>query len=245
MREAAPSVRSGAQKSFTALKFAALDAAAGDERLTHFDFRLFYYLASASDRETGVARRKQQVIANALGVTRRGVQLSAERLAEAGYVTVILKDGGSYTHGYKIMVRKENAGSSFEDVKANAASPMDRKRRTARAENANEGSEKGEPPFAPTLPLNSLYIPSSAQPLPEVVVARLRKRLGNDVFRSWFEKVTVGSVAAGVVTVFAPSAFIASRIINDHETLLLEAWRSLDPCVKQVAARAIPDSTLP
>lgn len=245
MPEAAPSVRSGAEKSFTALKLAALDSAASDERLTHFDFRLFYYLASASDRETGVARRKQQVIADALGVTRRGVQLSAQRLAEAGYIIVILKDGGSYTHGYKIMVRKENASSSFEEVKVNAASPMDRNGRTAKAKHANERSERGEPPFAPILPLKSLDIPSSGQRLPEVVVAHLKEGLGNDVFSSWFGRITVSGVSAGVVTMFAPSTYIARQIINHYERHLLKAWRALDPCVKQVTARVDPDSTLP
>lgn len=46
------------------MKLTALDAAASDQRLTHLDFRLLYYLASATDQETGIARRKQTVMAD-------------------------------------------------------------------------------------------------------------------------------------------------------------------------------------
>ena len=53
-----------ALRSFTAMKLTALDAAASDQRLTHLDFRLLYYLASATDQETGIARRKQTVMAD-------------------------------------------------------------------------------------------------------------------------------------------------------------------------------------
>ncbi|WP_168204701.1 hypothetical protein [Tardiphaga sp. vice304] len=152
MGEVIPAARS-ALKTFTALKLAMLDEAAIDERLTHLDFRLFYYLASASDRETGIARRKQQVIAEALNVTRRAVQLSAGRLAASEYISVLIKEGGSYTHGYVIEVDRANASSLFQNPKANVDSPLARKRRTCTVKKANGDPDKGEPPFAPILPV--------------------------------------------------------------------------------------------
>lgn len=245
MNDVASSVGNDAKKSFTALKLAVLDAAARDQRLTHLDFRLLYYLASASDRQTGIARRKQRVIAAALGVTPRAIQLCTEHLVAAGYVTVITKEGGTYTHGYRIMVGKANANTSYSETEANPASSLSRKRRTERVEMANDSANKDEPPFAPTLPLRSLDYPSSAQLLPEVVIARLKEGLGNDRFISWFGRVTVGGIAAGVVTMFAPSTYIARQIINDYETRLLNAWRAFDPTVERVTAKVDPDSTLP
>ncbi len=240
MNEVASSVGHEAKKSFTALKLAVLDAAACDQRLTHLDFRLLYYLASASDRQTGIARRKQKVIAAALGVTPRAVQLCTEHLVTAGYVTVILKEGGTYTHGYEIMVGKANTGTSNGEAEANPASPPSGKRRTERMEKANDGANKGEPPFAPTLPLNSLDIPSLAQPLPELVSLCLRERLGNDVCRSWFSNVTVANVAGGVVTLKASEPFYANWIIDKFEPALLDAWRALDPSIERVAVISAP-----
>jgi hypothetical protein len=240
MGDVIPTARD-AHKIFTTLKLAALDAAIIDARLTHLDFRLFYYLASASDWKTRVARRKQQVIAEALSVTRRAVQLSAGRLAALEYISVLVKEGGSYTHGYEIEVGKANASSGFQNPKANANSPLDRKRRTCTAKKANGDAEKGEPAFAPILPLYSLDIPL-ARPMPDVVVARLRKRVGDGVYRSWFAKITVAGVADGTVTLMAPSPFHATRIINEYEMPLLDAWRAIDPYIERVVAIALTPS---
>ena len=236
MGEAIPAARS-APKTFTALKLAMLDEAAIDQRLTHFDFRLFFYLASASDRETGIARRKQQVIAEALSVTRRAVQLSAGRLAEFEYISVLTKEGGSYTHGYVIEVGQANASSPFRNPKANADSPLARKRRTCTVKKANGAPAKGEPPFAPILPLRSLDVPLTG-PMPDAVAASLRKWLGDDIFRSWFAKLTVAGVADGTVTLMAPSTFEAGRIMRDYEKPLIAAWGAVDPSIKRVAAFA-------
>ena len=75
--------------------------------------------------------------------------------------------------------------------------------------------------------------------MPDVVVARLRKRLGDAVCRSWFAKVTVASVADGTITLMAPSPFHATRIISEYEVPLLDAWRAIDPCIERVVAVAL------
>ena len=57
--------RPSAVQNFTARKLAAVDRLLVDKRATDLDFRVFWYLVSAADRETGIARRKQQTIADA------------------------------------------------------------------------------------------------------------------------------------------------------------------------------------
>ncbi|MGO3931786.1 DnaA N-terminal domain-containing protein [Rhodopseudomonas pseudopalustris] len=226
-------------RDFTALKLAALDQAAIDPRLTHLDFRHYYYLASAADRLTQVARRKQRIIADALGVTPRAVQISAERLSEFQYITIITKDGGSYTKGYQMVLVKANEVSPSENTKANPASPCAEKRRTRSPKKAKQNDEKGEAPFAPILPFNSLEIPSRARgpSSPDglgLAGALLRQRLGDDVFRSWFGKVSLVSVVDGIVTLSAPTSFIRDRIISDHDQLLQSVWQAVDPNIVRV-----------
>jgi hypothetical protein len=72
---------------FTARKLKLLDRANVDLRLTDQDYRVLSYISSAVDRETELARRKQQVISTALGKKSvRGVQISLNHLHEFGYL---------------------------------------------------------------------------------------------------------------------------------------------------------------
>ncbi|QDM15433.1 hypothetical protein FNL55_05060 [Tardiphaga sp. vice352] len=74
--------------------------------------------------------------------------------------------------------------------------------------------------------------------MPDVIAISLRKRLGDDIFRSWFAKVTVAGVADGTVTLVAPSPFHATKIIIDYEVQLLVAWRAMDASIERVEAFA-------
>jgi hypothetical protein len=161
--------RPSAVQNFTARKLAAVDRLLVDRRATDLDFRVFWYLVSAADRETGIARRKQQTIADALGRTRRGVQQSIDRLEAFSYIIVETKEGGTYASGYRIALEKAqanlspvspnaNVDSSFVTTKANASSPFVERRRMKHTKKANATAEKGEPSFAPTLPLNTASV---------------------------------------------------------------------------------------
>jgi hypothetical protein len=221
----------------TALKLAALDSANADMRLTHLDFRFLYLLASATDRQTGVARRRQQVIADALGVTRRAVQISAERLAEFGYIAIETKDGGSYTNAYRLL--NTNAASPSENIKANPRSPFAEKRRTRVPKKANGDAEKGEPPFAPILPLKSLEIPlrSRGPSCPDGLGppgALLKQWLGADVYGGWFPKLKIETETADAVTLSAPTKFLASRVQRDFESKMLQAWQAVTPSITRI-----------
>ena len=233
--------RPSAVQNFTARKLAAVDRLLVDKRATDLDFRVFWYLVSAADRETGIARRKQQTIADALGRTRRGVQQSLDRLEAFSYIIVETKEGGTYASGYRIVLGKANADSSsvntnanvdssFVSTKANASSPFVERRRMRHAKKANATAEKGEPSFAPILPLNHLDIPSRARTKrldglgPAGAV--LQQDLGDDVFRAWFSKVTIESETEEKLVLRAPTKFFASRLLRDFEIKMLKAWRS-------------------
>lgn len=232
--------RPSAAQIFTAQKLAAVDRLLIDKRATDLDFRVFWYLVSASDRETGIARRKQQTIADALRRTRRGVQQSLDRLAAHAFIIIETKEGGTYANGYRIVLEKAsedslsvstnaNRDSSFVRTKANPTSPFAGRRRKGHEKKANGAAEKGEPPFAPILPLNHLDIPSRAwvgRPKglgPAGTV--LQQDIGNDVFHAWFSKVTIESETEEKLVLRAPSKFFASRLRRDYEIAMLRAWR--------------------
>jgi hypothetical protein len=230
-------------RDFTALKLAALDCAMVDPRLTHLDFRMYYYLSSAADRQTQTARRKQQVIANALRVSRRAVQISAERISEFGYIKILTKDGGSYTNGYEIVLQNANEGSPSENIKANPVSSFAKKRRTRSAKKANENGENGEPPFAPIFPFNSLEIPKrprgpSSTDVLGPVGERIRRAIGDAAYRSWFGSVALLSIADGIVTISAPRPYQRTRIAQDFEIAMLKAWQADDPTIQRIAVIA-------
>jgi hypothetical protein len=231
--------RHSAAQSFTAQKLAAVDRLLVDERATDLDFRVFWYLVSASDRETGIARRKQQTIADAVGRTRRGVQLSLDRLEAFSFIIIEKKEGGSYANGYRIVLEKAsvnsfsvstnaNLDSPFVSKKANASSPLVGKRRTGDTKKANAAAEKGEPSFAPILPLNHLDIPYRGRTRRPNGLgpagAALRQDIGNDVFRAWFSKVTVESETEEKLVLRAPSKFFASHLRIHYESAILRAW---------------------
>lgn len=109
-------------RDYTRRKLNLLDRANVDLRLTDQDYRVLSYIAAAVDQETELARRKQQVIAVALGKKGvRGVQVSLGRLAEFGYIKFETKDGGTYVNAYRLMLEKANTASPFDDGKAKRA----------------------------------------------------------------------------------------------------------------------------
>jgi DNA-binding MarR family transcriptional regulator len=75
-------------EEFQKRKFASMDRAVDDNRLTDLDCRLLWKLSSAADRTTGTVRRKQRDLANALNVSSRAVQLSIDRLKASGRINV-------------------------------------------------------------------------------------------------------------------------------------------------------------
>jgi DNA-binding PadR family transcriptional regulator len=62
----------------------------------------------------------------------------------------------------------------------------------------------------------------------------LRQRLGEGRYASWFTDVELVSIGDGSVTLSAPTAYRASRIRQDFETSVLDAWRLIAPDITRV-----------
>jgi hypothetical protein len=225
--------------NFTSLKLSALDRALNDRRLTDLDFRLFYYLCSATDRQTQVARRKQKIIAATLCRTTRAVQISIDRLRQFQYIIVETKEGGMYANAYRVVLEMANVDSPSENTNANLDSSFGEKRRTDHRKKANGDTQKGEPSFAPILPLKSPKIPSRARgpsspnglgPAGE----QISRTVGAANYQSWFSEVSIVSETANVVTLSAPSRFRRDRIVERFEMDILEAWQLVRPTITRI-----------
>lgn len=131
----------------TAAKLALLDKAVGDRAsgLTHLDFRVLYYIYSAIDRRSGVARRKHDVIADAVGAKRRGVQQSIDRLRERGYLAVSTSRGAYNANAYSI---PDDALAEAPNKCAPPCAFPEPEMRTDGQQNAHNGANKCAPPCA-------------------------------------------------------------------------------------------------
>jgi biotin operon repressor len=64
--------------------------------------------------------------------------------------------------------------------------------------------------------------------------AALKLKLGSDVYGAWFDKLTIEAETAEIVTLAAPTRFLASRVKQDFETHILTAWQATTPTVKRI-----------
>lgn len=232
------------EKDYTARKLNLLDRALVDLRLTDQDYRVLAYIMQAVDRETGLARRRQAVIQEALGKKSvRGIQVSLGRLADCDYIKFETKQGGTYVNAYRPILEKANEGSSFDDEKTKGDSPFWGKRRTEVPKKANASAEKGEPSFVQD-PLISLDIlsrvrePAIAKALGSLP-ALLAARLGADVARSWFGKAEITDVVGDTLTISFPTKFLADHVRANFEPQLLDCCSELAQSIKFVRLVAV------
>jgi hypothetical protein len=237
----------------TARKLWCLDQLLRDKRATHLDFRLGYYIASVTDRTTGEARFKQITAAEALGVTRRAIQISSGRLKELGHCDISFAPGRSNLNGYRLCLEKANVASPLEDEKANTGSRIDDqkakvaspiperkgerpapKRRTTGHEKANGHSHQSSLVSIPCLIPSRAREPAIAEALGSLG-ASLEAKLGSDVARSWFGKAAIIDVAGDTLRLELPNKFIADRVRAEYESPLLACCSALVPSVKRIA----------
>jgi hypothetical protein len=203
---------------FTARKLWCLDQLMRDRRATHLDFRLAYYIASVTDRATGEARFKQITAAEALGVTRRAIQLSSDRLKVLGHIDISFTPGRTHLNGYRLCIEKANAGSPLEDEKANEGSPIRQikgerpapKRRTTRHEKANGHSHQSIPCLIPCLIPSRAREPAIADAFGSLG-AKLSDRIGADLAAAWFGQAVLVDAIGDTLTMQFPSRFVRDR----------------------------------
>lgn len=81
-------------------------------------------------------------------------------------------------------------------------------------------------------------------PLLAAVVGRLRRRLGDDKCGAWIAKLSFVGETADVVTLAAPTSFVADYVNAQFGLTLLEAWQAEKPTVMRVKVRAAPRSAV-
>ena len=128
-------------EEFQKRKFASMDRAVDDHRLTDLDFRLLWKLTSAADRTTGTVRRKQRDLADALNVSSRAVQLSIARLSAYGHIapkTSNATGSRSYVNAYEIAPK----ANRYSHIESEPGFVSRKKKANLRSREANPGSEK-------------------------------------------------------------------------------------------------------
>ena len=63
---------------------------------------------------------------------------------------------------------------------------------------------------------------------------RLRAELGEDVFSSWFARVDLEGLSAGVVRLSVPTVFLKGWIKSHYGDRMLALWREEDESVRRV-----------
>jgi hypothetical protein len=237
---------------FTARKLWCLDQAVRDPAVSNLEFRALYYLASCLDRSTGEARVRQQTIADALGATRRGIQLALDHLKALGHLDVVYSPGRSKLNAYRLPLEKAKFSSPLDAENTNPSSPLnpekakrgspiqgrkgelsDNKRRTEKREKANCHSHQY---FPCSIPLN---LPSRAREASGAEAlaslgAELERRLGSDKARAWFSKAEIVDLFGDAVTLALPSTFVRDRIQQDFERELLTSCQTCIPSIRSV-----------
>jgi hypothetical protein len=235
----------------TACKLWCLDQIMRDQRATHLDFRLAYYIASVTDRATGKARFKQSTAAEALGVTRRGIQIAAERLKSLGHIDIGFTPGKGHLNTYRLHLEKANFRSHIVDKmantdahytgqRANTGSPFatrkgeqrEQKRRTESRGKAIGHSHSSLDSIPCLIPTRACE-PAIADALGSLG-ASLSARIGADKAHSWFGKATVVDVTGDTLTLEVPTRFIASRILQDYEAEIVACSSALLPSITTV-----------
>jgi hypothetical protein len=225
--------------NFTAQKLAAVDRALVDRRVSHLDYRVLSFLASATDRKTRVAKRKQKTIATALNVKTRTVQLALGRLRDLGFIIYETKEAGTYVNAYRLVLVEVSDSSALENEKTNSDSPLVLQRRISPPEKTHPRMQKEESPFVHDLPLNSPYIPYHPREL-GALGSMLRQRMRDDKFDAWFGDVRIGGDTGKVGILFSSSKFRCSYVRDQFEPVILECWRSLDPLKEKIEFQVAP-----
>jgi hypothetical protein len=240
---------------FTAHKLANVDSAAAEPRLSHLDFRLFWLLASAADRKTGVARRKQTDLARALGVTPRAVRRCLDHLVSLGYLKPIGQSPGGYVNGYNVLAPKRGLQSPLSE-KEDSRVRFDNGQADSGDQKADSGDQNEDSPFLHD-PLVSLDLPSEPNRESETggprralvalgpLAEELSKKIGLDSFKTWFVKgeAELISQTADTITIAVNSKVAAWKLQNDYGDLIARvsgAERVVIEARKAEASRAAP-----
>lgn len=133
--------------SFTARKFAWLEAVARDANLRASASRLAIVLSGFINRETGDAWPSIGRLAAELGMSERGVQKAVEALVEREHLDCHVGGGRSSTNRYEMRLLDEKPRTPVQGIKDKPRTPV----HPLQAETPNKRSEKPRTPVHPNL----------------------------------------------------------------------------------------------
>jgi DNA-binding transcriptional ArsR family regulator len=247
--------RDEALRAFNAKKLAAMDRVRRDPRLTGATRAVGGELLSRLDARTGeVLPTDETYLKDKLGLGLRTVKRAIAALLDTGYFEV-RKAGRSNRYRPVLDPEKQVPKWPLSETPQVPKWPLSEADRgqngPEQVPKSAENRGQNGPPITLektlSLPLQGGEAASAPEgaggPPPkqdlERLRARLKQRLGEEVFASWFgEKLTGASLAPDAVTLILPNQFHANHVKTHFETAVLECVRADHPEILRLVAIA-------
>jgi DNA-binding transcriptional ArsR family regulator len=236
-------------KAFVAAKLALADRIRHDGQLSGSIRLIGAELCSLANERTGYSWASEKYLAEKLSVTDRTIKRAVSALKAAGYIEVE-KVGRNNRYRPVFAALEKGTICPPSETGQGTNCPLFGNDRGQNAQQQGTISPANRGQKSPPISLeNSLGISARADAragggegaagpvdynlgLPGVA---LRRRLGDDVFKSWLGKVGFVAVEDSELVLQAPSRFVASHLRNNFEPQILEAWRVQHPQISQVS----------
>lgn len=224
-------------------------------------FIALFHLYNEADRKTGLTAMSHKHMGKLLGCHEKHAQKIMAKLVKDKHIGVVRRRIGNRSDGaavfgahggvsvYNLLVAEEaestapmrcNEARSTADLRCNEAPQSDPD------STASQFSKHRISTPHTLYPLNSPKNPYDFDALTSgeatwlSVKDVLTHRFGTDVCKSWFDKLKLGNIADGIVTLIAPTRFLQSRVTNDYLPTIEEAWKHEQPQIERVRL-VVPD----
>jgi hypothetical protein len=229
--------REEAIKDFNRQRLAAMDRVRRDGRLSASIRTVGAELFSRLDFDTGDAYPSEEYLVEKLLLSPRTVKMAVKALQQAGYF-VIRKVGrcNRYQPVFEAAEQVQNLPQSeSQQVQNLPLSGSDRgKIRPEQVQKTSPNRCKKGPPTSLETSLGLLPGAAGSVGAPDGAAApayalgiageRLRERLGDDVYASWLAKLRLVSETGEVLTLSAPSKFLANYIKTHFAEAIAKCW---------------------
>lgn len=235
-----------------ALRLEWVDLLAVDRQLSHTQFRVACIIGRHFNKITGDTFIGQETLARMMGVSKRTVWTAIKGLEDRGYLIVKRRELGIRRDGRRVCGGRGVANTYSPAIER---SPVTNgaKKLAKRCDDFHEKRSQFDAPKVaadndPTLSSPTGKNPARARAACAAGVLgppgeRLRQRLGDKVFWSWFGRVHLVGVTDKSVHMAAPTRFIASHITNNFEHDIVSCWQREHPSIRYVKVTVATDQS--